>query len=162
MLQFKFQKNLYKVSHILEIMVGILATFPIIVTIIAMVSRVFSIDYFQDGMLLEFIQQTIEIIIGIEFVKLIFVHTMDSTIEVIIMAIMRQIIVEHTSAVDTLFLVIAICFLFLVRKFLFIPELDKIKFQSKEADDPEQQENPETHDMRNAQAPATEEKLITK
>ncbi|MFI3254037.1 MAG: hypothetical protein R3Y63_06820 [Eubacteriales bacterium] len=126
--QFKFQKQLYQISHVLEIAVGLLATFPIILAILGMVSKIFTINYFEEGMLLEFIQKTIEIIIGIEFVKLIFIHTMDSTIEVLIMAIMRQIIVEHSSAWDTLALVSAICLLFLVRKFLFVRELDKMTF----------------------------------
>ncbi len=128
MFQFQLQKKLYKISHILEIAVGLLATVPVFVGIISMIVKIPNVDYFQDGMLLEFIQQTIEIIIGIEFVKLIFVHTMDSTIEVIIMAIMRQIIVEHPSSLDTLALVVAICLLFMVRKFLFVRELDKVKF----------------------------------
>lgn len=128
MFQFQLQKKLYKISHILEISVGLLATIPIALAIISMVTKLPQLNSFQDGMLLEFVQQTIEIIIGIEFVKLIFVHTMDSTIEVIIMAIMRQIIVEHPSSLDTLAFVVAICLLFLVRKFLFVRELDKVKF----------------------------------
>lgn len=131
MFQFQLQKKLYKISHILEIAVGLLATVPIFIAIVGMIAKILSVNYFQDGMLLEFIQQTIEIIIGIEFVKLIFVHTMDSTIEVMIMAIMRQIIVEHPSSLDTLALVTAICLLFLVRKFLFVRELDKLKFDEK-------------------------------
>lgn len=127
MLQFKFQKKLFKVSHTLEIAVGIIATIPIFIAIAGMIVRIFTINYFEDGVLLLFIQRTIEIIIGIEFIKLIFVHTIDSTIEVIIMAVMRQIIMVHT-AMDTLILSIAICLLFMVRKFLFIRELDKIDF----------------------------------
>lgn len=130
MVQFRLQRVFYRISQLLEIMVGLLATFPIVLAIFGMVSKIFTFNYFEDGLLLAFIQQTIEIIIGIEFVKLIFIHTMDSTIEVIIMAIMRQIIVEHPSSLDTLALVTAICLLFLVRKFLFVRELDKIKFQN--------------------------------
>lgn len=127
MFKYKTQHKLYNFSHILEIVVGFLAIIPIILSIISLAVSIPTAIYFESGTLLIFLQHTIEIIIGIEFIKLIFVHTLDATIEVIIMAIVRQIIIEHTSALDTLALVVAICLLFLVRKYLFVSRLDKIK-----------------------------------
>lgn len=127
MFKYKTQHKLYNFSHILEIVVGFLAIIPIMLSIVSLAVSIPTGIYFESGALLLFLQHTIEIIIGIEFIKLIFVHTLDSTIEVIIMAIVRQLIIEHASSFDTLALVFAICLLFVVRKFLFVEKLDRIK-----------------------------------
>lgn len=126
MFKYKTQQNLYNFSHILEIVVGFLAIIPIMLSIMSLAVSIPTTIYFESGALLLFLQHTIEIIIGIEFIKLIFVHTLDATIEVIIMAIVRKLIVEHGSSFDTLALVFAICMLFCVRKFLFIEKLDRM------------------------------------
>lgn len=127
MFKYKTQHTLYNFSHILEIVVGFLAIIPIMLSIISLAINIPTGIYFESGTLLVFLQHTIEIIIGIEFIKLIFVHTLDATIEVIIMTIVRQIIIEHASSIDTLALVSAICLLFCVRKFLFVEKLDRIE-----------------------------------
>lgn len=127
MFKYKTQHTLYNFSHILEIIVGSLAIVPIILSIISLAVSIPTSVSFESGDLLVFLQHTIEIIIGIEFIKLIFVHTLDATIEVIIMTIVRQIIIEHASSLDTLALVLAISLLFLVRKYLFVSQLDRIQ-----------------------------------
>lgn len=126
MFKYKTQRTLYNFSHILEIVVGFLAIIPIILSIISLAVSIPTSVFFESGALLVYLQHTIEIIIGIEFIKLIFVHTLDATIEVIIMAIVRQLIIGHASSFDTLALVFAICMLFCVRKFLFVKKLDHI------------------------------------
>ena len=44
-----------------------------------------------------------------------------SAIEVLLFAISRQMVVEHTSAVETLLGIIAIALIFIIRKFWFVP-----------------------------------------
>lgn len=126
MFKYKTQHRLYNFSHILEIVVGSLAIIPIMLSILSLAISIPTSVSFESGTLLVFLQHTIEIIIGIEFIKLIFVHTLDATIEVIIMTIVRQIIIEHASSLDTLALVLAISILFLVRKYLFVSKLDRV------------------------------------
>lgn len=54
-------------------------------------------------------------------------HTLDSVIEIMLLAIARQMIVEHTSPVENLIAVASIGVLYLVRKYLYIPKLDRVK-----------------------------------
>ena len=54
-------------------------------------------------------------------------HTIDSVIDIMLLAIARQMITEHTSPLENLFAVISIAILYLVRKFLYIKQLDKIE-----------------------------------
>ena len=65
------------------------------------------------------------IVIGIEFVKMLCRHNVDSVIEVLLFAIVRQMIVEHNNSFETLVGVLSVALLFLVRKYLFISDLDR-------------------------------------
>ena len=65
------------------------------------------------------------IIIGIELIKMITSYTIDSVVDVMLLAIARQMIVEHTSPVENLIAVLSIGILFVIRKYLYISRLDR-------------------------------------
>lgn len=65
------------------------------------------------------------IIIGIELIKMITSFTLDSVVDVMLLAIARQMIVEHTSPIENLLAVISVGLLFAIRKFLYISRLDR-------------------------------------
>lgn len=65
-----------------------------------------------------FLAHIFELIIGIEFVKMLAKHTPSSTVDVILYAIARKLIVNHDSMLDSLIGVLAIAILFGVRKYL--------------------------------------------
>lgn len=59
------------------------------------------------------------LIIGVELIRMMYYHTPDTVFEVLIFAIARQIINDHSSALSSLLGVCAIAVLFATRKFLF-------------------------------------------
>ena len=65
------------------------------------------------------------IIIGIELIKMITSYTIDSVVDVMLLAIARQMIVEHTSPIENLIAVLSIGILFVIRKYLYISRLDR-------------------------------------
>lgn len=65
------------------------------------------------------------IIIGIEFIKMIATHTLDSVLDVMLLAVARQMIIEHTTPLENLLSVIAVAVLFIVRKYLYISQIDR-------------------------------------
>ena len=67
------------------------------------------------------------IIIGIELIKMINSYTIDSVIDVMLLAIARQMVVEHTAPIENLVTVIAVGILFVIRKYLYISHLDRRK-----------------------------------
>jgi phosphate starvation-inducible membrane PsiE len=79
-------------------------------------------DAFQN-----FLGIAFNVLIGIEFLKMIFRYNLSTVIEVLLFAIARQLIVEHTTVYENCVGIIAIAILFVIRKFLFIPELDDDK-----------------------------------
>ncbi len=71
-----------------------------------------------------FLAHALGLVIGIEFIKMLVKHTPGAAIEVLLYAIARQLIVEHTSTYETLAGILAIAGVFAIRKFLFIRSFD--------------------------------------
>lgn len=72
------------------------------------------------------------LIIGVELIRMLYLHTPVTVFEVLLFAIARQVIIDHSSPVNSLIGVIAIAILFATRKFLFAPfdETDKTIFRA--------------------------------
>lgn len=64
------------------------------------------------------------IIIGIELIKMITSYTIDSVVDVMLLAIARQMVVEHTTPLENLAMVVAVGILFVIRKYLYVSYLD--------------------------------------
>lgn len=61
------------------------------------------------------------LIIGVELIRMLYLHTPVTVFEVLLFAIARQVIIDHTSPFNSLIGVVAIAILFCTRKFLFAP-----------------------------------------
>lgn len=72
------------------------------------------------------------LIIGVEMIRMLYLHTPSTVFEVLLFAIARQIIIDHSSPVNSLIGIIAIAILFVTRKFLFVTfdESEKIIFRA--------------------------------
>ena len=68
-----------------------------------------------------FLRSAFNVVIGIEFVKMLAKHSPGSAIEVLLFAIARQMVVEHTSPMENLVSILAILLIFVIRKYLFVP-----------------------------------------
>ena len=69
----------------------------------------------------EFLERALDIVIGIEFIKMLAKHSPGSSLEVLLYAIARHMVVGHESALENLLSVGAIALIFIVRKFFFVP-----------------------------------------
>lgn len=124
--------KLYSGVSAMELVIGVITFIPIVLATINLVTQMFEMDFSETNSLSQFLYLAFEIIIAVEFLKLIFVHTINTTVEIIIMAIVRQIIIEHTTPIDTIILVVAIGIMCLVRKYLFVQKLDKVESERHE------------------------------
>lgn len=79
----------------------------------------------EPGTFSVFLKTVFDVVIGVEFLKMLCRHDLDSVVEVLLFAVARTLIVEHMSSVDILIGVIAIAVLFIIRKYMFISALDK-------------------------------------
>lgn len=63
------------------------------------------------------LEQAFNLVIGIEFIKMLAKHTPGSAIEVLLFAMARQLVIGHMTPVENLLGVIAIGIIFIIRKF---------------------------------------------
>ena len=92
-----------------------------------------------------FLQRALDIVIGIEFIKMLAKHSPGSSLEVLLYAIARHMIVGHEDAVQNLVSVGAIALIFIIRKYFFVPSFGHKMPGGKIAPDMEQKaaETPE-------------------
>lgn len=67
----------------------------------------------------DLLEACFNLIIGVELIRMMYYHTPDTVFEVLLFAIARQIIIDHSSAWSSLVGVCAIAVLFATRKYLF-------------------------------------------
>ena len=70
-----------------------------------------------------FLERALDIVIGIEFIKMLAKHSPGSSLEVLLYAIARHMVIGHESAFENLLSVGAIALIFIVRKFFFVPRV---------------------------------------
>ena len=105
----------------IEITLGVII---LIACVVASLGIVFTTDVQQLFVSPDYLDACL-IIIGIELIKMINSYTIDSVIDVMLLAIARQMVVEHTAPIENLVTVIAVGILFVIRKYLYISHLDK-------------------------------------
>ena len=119
----KAQMFIFGTSFYLEVIAAIFIILGILITFIDVPFHLQLLV--RGGSFMTFLQYMFNVVIGIELLKMFCRHDLDSIIEVILFAVARQVIIEHTSMIDNVLGVIAIAILFVVRKYLFVSALDK-------------------------------------
>ena len=83
-----------------------------------------------------FLGHAFNLIIGVEFIKMLCRHTPGSAIEVLLFAIARQMVVEHTSPLENLIGIVTIALIFAIRKYLFVPTFGAGPEENREKNEP--------------------------
>ena len=118
----KMEHRIRKVLHTLEL---IIAGVTIVVLVIGLVVNIWKVaaDPAAFANTTEFLHAVLNIVVGLEFVRMLIDMTPANTLEVLIMATARQIIMNHSSHWSLLIGVVCIGILFAIRRFL-IPRSD--------------------------------------
>jgi len=121
----KIQRNLYDISFFMEFVAAIFVIIIVLCQIIGLGMDMFGNvgSLFESKALTGFLKVCLDIVICIEFLKMLCRHNMDAVIEVLIFTLTRHLIVSHGTMWETLISVVAISLLFAVRKFLFVPHI---------------------------------------
>ena len=119
----KVERVFRKILHWLE---GIIAA----ITLIVMVAMIFQEVYYMltdtatyFSSLSTFLHSFLNILVGLEFVRMLIDLTPGNTIEVLIVALARQVIISHEDPISNVCCVLCIAGLFAIRRFL-IPKED--------------------------------------
>lgn len=126
----KLSKIFYQILHILEYLIAMLTVVVLIGMLGVEIYKMFSVEgYFSSANV--YLQNILTIVVGLEFVRMLINLTPANTLEVLIVAIARQVIVNHGGVVSNIICVLCIGGLFAIRKFL-ISERDYQKELSKD------------------------------
>ena len=117
----KLRKNVARFSSYMEILISILILIGILVATINLGIELIGIS--KEALTVpevtvpieEYLAVGLQLIVGVEFVKMISKHTVGSTIDVLLFAIARKLVVSHGSSVDLLLGIIGIAILFVVK-----------------------------------------------
>lgn len=124
-MQYKLKRFLALLTGYVEIALGIMI---LIVCVIAGIGIIVSTDLsnllLQPDRLRNLLSTISMIIIGIELIAMITSHTIGSVVDLMTLAVARQMLVDHTPPLETLCIVIAVAILFAIRKYLYISKID--------------------------------------
>ena len=152
-----FRDKLSNAATVVEITLGMVILIACIVSGIGMVAMTDMNKLFGDPAYLQArMSSACLIIIGIELIKMITSYTIDSVVDVMLLAIARQMIVEHTSPQENLLAVLSVGVLFVIRKFLYISRLDKRRELERKKKEDKQKGSVPSPAAENAEASAAE------
>lgn len=110
--------RLVKMVKVLELAIATLLLVAILAAGVLVIKDTllsfFSGDFRLDGLL----ESVLTLVVGLEFVKMLILHTPESVIEVLLYAVARQVIISHDSAMENLIGVSAVAIIFIIRKYL--------------------------------------------
>lgn len=119
----KFRLRIAQAATGIEILISILVLLAIAIVGVRVVMEVTGLALSENAsdQFEQVLGHAFNLIIGVELVKMLAKHTPGSAIEVLLFAISRQLVVEHTTASDTLLGIVSIALIFIIRKFWFVP-----------------------------------------
>ena len=103
--------------HALEYLIAFLTLAVLVWLIGSEIYQMFTVDNYFDTAD-TFLQNILTIVVGLEFVRMLINLTPANTLEVLIVAIARQVIVDHSSPINNIVCVLCISGLFAIRRFL--------------------------------------------
>lgn len=109
-------------------MAGLLEVFISIVVLVGLIFSAVPMLQWMPGLLVDgnevevhtFLERALDIVIGIEFIKMLAKHSPGSSLEVLLYAIARHMVVGQDSAMESLISVVAIGLIFIIRKYFFV------------------------------------------
>ena len=106
-----------RVLHILELLIAALTIVVLVTCLGVEVYRMFTVAGYFDNMH-TFLHNVLNIVVGLEFVRMLIDMTPGNTLEVLIMATARYIIMNHDDPLTLLIGILCIAGLFATRRFL--------------------------------------------
>lgn len=118
-----FRQGMALLTEIIEIALGLLLTAAVVICAMQMIPDLFELHVSMENMhgFREYLEGIFNLVIGVEALKMIYKHSPGSAIEVLLYTLARELVVQETTVVENLILIICITILFAIRKFLFVP-----------------------------------------
>ncbi len=128
-----------KLSHAasaVEVMLGIMILVACVVCSVGLVFTTNLSQLMNDPVYLRSrMSDVCLIIIGVELIEMISSHSIGAVVDVLLLAVARQMIVEHTAPMENMFTILSVGLLFVIRKYLYVYALDSTHHGTSEVED---------------------------
>ena len=121
----KAEKILHYIVEVLEIIIAIITMCAMVYLLFTEVAKIFVHDFQVNAHLADskhFLESILGIVIGLEFVSMLVDFTPANILEVLVLAISRHVIINHSDPASTIVCVVCIAGLFAIKKFLIAKE----------------------------------------
>ena len=116
------RSQLAGIAGLLEVLLAIIVLIALLISIVPLIELLPSLFMDDNGVgVHDFLVHALDIVIGIEFVKMLAKHSPGSVLEVLLTTIARNMIVGHGDALQNLISVGAIALIFIIRRYLYVP-----------------------------------------
>ncbi len=114
----KLVDGLYRFSHVLEVIMGLFVLVAIIINGITVMQEfgTFWSDRMTEGAFMGFLEQVLNLVIGVEFLKMLLRPNTDTILEVLVFVIARHMVVKTTTSLEDLLSVVSVGVLLMIRK----------------------------------------------
>ena len=128
--------HLEHLMDIFEIGIAIIVAFGFIISVFPLLKELPMLASMSTGTesYRHFLENALDLVIGIEFIKMLIKHTPGSVVEVLLFALSRHMVLEGGNAMENLLTVCAIALIFVIRKFLFINSFEFLSEENKGQD----------------------------
>ena len=126
----KLTDGMYRTGQILEIIMGFFVLAAVVIGAVKLVPEFLLLwqEQMNTGLFLEFLEMILNLVIGIEFLKMLLRPNTDMILEVLVFVIARHMVVRTTTSWEDFLSVTSVLALLLVQKYL-----DKQKGDTQEA-----------------------------
>lgn len=121
----RFGRFLRIITEFLEILLAIMIMVGITIRFMELPSRFASLLIGERETFKAFLDFIIDSVIGVELIHLLCQPNLDSVVEILLVALTREIIMIEGNPTGTLLYVIALSLVFVLRRFMFVDKLDR-------------------------------------
>ena len=120
-----FKENMYRVLDFLHCFISVTIVAAIGLTLLSLPQQLLRCTDIDSKSLITFLEYVINVVIAVELIHVLLHQSLDTIVEILSLAITRELIIEKMHTWELLIGVAAIALLFVIRKFLFISAKDR-------------------------------------
>ena len=117
----KGKQIILRVADLIETFMAFFLAVVIIVLVGKMVIDMFTPGVLEGQDMRELLEYCFGLIIGVEFIRMLLKHSAGSIIDIVLFSVARGMVVEHQNAFESVFIVGALMLVFVIRKYLLLP-----------------------------------------
>ncbi|MDD5833173.1 MAG: hypothetical protein PUC98_06830 [Clostridiales bacterium] len=127
-----FKENMYRLMDFLHCFISLTIVIAILITLFSIPEQLARLTDVESKSLITFLEYVINVIIAVELIHVLLHQSLDTIVEILSLAITRELILERMHTYELFIGVAAIALLFVIRKFLFISAKDREKHSASE------------------------------